>query len=62
MIVFFLPSPPTSPLTDSPILVSFPHFYMADPKLREAVEGISPPEPEKHQLYIDVQPVSIPIP
>uniref|UniRef100_A0A1B6ES61 Scavenger receptor class B member 1 n=1 Tax=Cuerna arida TaxID=1464854 RepID=A0A1B6ES61_9HEMI len=41
---------------DSPIMLSFPHFYLADPKLREAVEGISPPEAEKHQLYIDVQP------
>nr|CAD7571878.1 unnamed protein product [Timema californicum] len=41
---------------DSPVLISFPHFYLADPKLRDAVEGISPPEKEKHQLYIDVQP------
>lgn len=39
-------------------MLSFPHFYLADPKLREAVEGISPPDPEKHQLFIDVQPVS----
>ncbi|XP_014213612.1 scavenger receptor class B member 1 [Copidosoma floridanum] len=42
---------------DSPVLLSFPHFYLADPTLREAVIGISPPEAEKHQLYIDVQPV-----
>uniref|UniRef100_A0A2M4BKE1 Scavenger receptor class B member 1 n=1 Tax=Anopheles marajoara TaxID=58244 RepID=A0A2M4BKE1_9DIPT len=41
---------------DSPILLSFPHFYMADQSLRTAVEGISPPEKEKHQLFIDVQP------
>uniref|UniRef100_A0A1B0CTE9 Scavenger receptor class B member 1 n=2 Tax=Lutzomyia longipalpis TaxID=7200 RepID=A0A1B0CTE9_LUTLO len=41
---------------DSPILLSFPHFYMADQSYRLAVEGISPPEKEKHQLYIDVQP------
>lgn len=41
---------------DSPIMLSFPHFYLADPKLREAVEGISEPVPEKHMLYIDVQP------
>lgn len=44
---------------DSPILLSFPHFYMADPILREAVEGMTPPEKEKHQFFIDVQPVSI---
>lgn len=43
---------------DSPILLSFPHFYLADDSLRLAVEGISPPEKEKHQLFIDVQPVS----
>ncbi|CAK9832022.1 Scavenger receptor class B member 1 [Anthophora retusa] len=42
---------------DSPVLISFPHFYLADPKLREAVIGISPPIEEKHQFYIDVQPM-----
>ena len=31
--------------------------FSADPALREAVTGISPPDPEKHQLYIDVQPI-----
>lgn len=41
---------------DSPILLSFPHFYLADDSLRTAVEGISPPEKEKHQLFIDIQP------
>jgi hypothetical protein len=41
---------------DSPILLSFPHFYMGDQSLRTAVEGISPPEKEKHQFFIDVQP------
>lgn len=46
-------------LTDSPVMLSFPHFYLADPKLREAVEGISPPDPERHELFIDVQPVSM---
>lgn len=46
-------------LTDSPVLLSFPHFYMADDSLRTAVDGISPPEKEKHQFFIDVQPVSL---
>ncbi|XP_037821072.1 scavenger receptor class B member 1 [Lucilia sericata] len=41
---------------DSPIMLSFPHFYLADDSLRTAVDGISPPEKEKHQLFIDVQP------
>jgi hypothetical protein len=39
-------------------MLSFPHFYLADPKLREAVEGISEPDPEKHSFWLDVQPVS----
>ncbi|XP_045770104.1 scavenger receptor class B member 1 isoform X1 [Maniola jurtina] len=41
---------------DSPIMLSFPHFYLADERFREAVEGISPPVPDKHRLYIDIQP------
>lgn len=41
---------------DSPVLISFPHFYLADPALREAVNGISAPVEEKHQFFIDVQP------
>lgn len=45
-------------LSDSPILLSFPHFYLADDDLRTAVEGISPPTKDKHQFYIDVHPVS----
>jgi CD36 family len=46
-----------SSLIDSPVLISFPHFYMADDSLRTAVEGVSPPEKDKHQFFIDVQPV-----
>lgn len=42
---------------DSPIMLSFPHFYLADESLRVAVEGISPPDKEKHQFFIDVNPV-----
>ncbi|XKL65381.1 hypothetical protein PGB90_008801 [Kerria lacca] len=41
---------------DSPILLSFPHFYFGDDKVRTAVEGISPPDPSKHEFYMDVQP------
>lgn len=42
---------------DSPILLSFPHFYLAEDKYRTAVEGISPPDPDKHTFYMDVQPM-----
>lgn len=45
-------------ISDSPILLSFPHFYLANDSYRTALEGISPPDPEKHNFYIDVQPVS----
>ncbi|KAJ8683686.1 hypothetical protein QAD02_019478 [Eretmocerus hayati] len=41
---------------DSPVLLSFPHFYLADPELRNNVTGISPPDPDKHQFFLDVQP------
>ncbi|XP_017771039.1 PREDICTED: scavenger receptor class B member 1 isoform X2 [Nicrophorus vespilloides] len=42
---------------DSPVLLSFPHFYMANDSYRTAFEGISPPDPEKHKFYMDVQPL-----
>lgn len=38
-------------------MVSWPHFYQADRKYREAVVGMKP-DPEKHAMYIDVSPVS----
>ncbi|XP_049792924.1 lysosome membrane protein 2 isoform X1 [Schistocerca nitens] len=41
---------------DSPIMLSFPHFYLADPKFLDAVEGISKPEKDKHGFFLDVQP------
>ncbi|KAJ8956252.1 hypothetical protein NQ318_014984, partial [Aromia moschata] len=40
-----------------PILLSFPHFYLANDSYRTAFDGISPPDPEKHKFFIDVQPV-----
>ncbi|XP_050425596.1 scavenger receptor class B member 1 [Adelges cooleyi] len=41
---------------DSPVLLSFPHFYMGEDRLRTAVEGLSPPDPDLHQFWIDIQP------
>lgn len=38
-------------------MLSFPHFYLADDSIRTAVEGISPPEKDKHQFFLDVQPL-----
>ena len=40
----------------SPTLLSWPHFFQADPSLRAAVNGMKP-DKNKHQFYIDVQPV-----
>ncbi|KAK4878126.1 hypothetical protein RN001_010632 [Aquatica leii] len=42
---------------DSPVLLSFPHFYLANDSYRTALDGISPPDPEKHKFYLDVQPM-----
>lgn len=42
---------------DSPVLLSFPHFYLANDSYRNAFDGISPPDPDKHRFYMDVQPL-----
>ncbi|CAB1458403.1 unnamed protein product [Pleuronectes platessa] len=41
----------------APIVVSFPHFYQADPKYINAVEGLSPNK-EEHETYLDLQPTT----
>ena len=41
----------------SPVMLSWPHFFQADTKLLEAVEGLKPNKND-HQFYIDAQPVS----
>ena len=38
-------------------MLSWPHFFQADTKLLEAVEGLKPNKND-HQFYIDAQPVS----
>lgn len=50
LFVFYL-------FTDAPIYLSFPHFYKADPTLLDAVDGLKP-DPEKHETYFKIQPVS----
>jgi len=39
----------------SPMLLSWPHFYNADPKLLENIDGLKP-EQEKHEFQIDILP------
>lgn len=38
-----------------PFYPSFPHFYLADPKLINSIDGLHP-DPEKHATYLDVHP------
>ncbi|KAG6443856.1 scavenger receptor class B member 1 [Manduca sexta] len=39
----------------APALVSFPHFHLGDPRLREEVTGLQP-DPVLHDSYIDFHP------
>lgn len=50
---------PLQPLyhPDSPVFISHPHFFNADPVLLDYVQGLSPNE-EEHGLFIDIHPVS----
>ena len=41
----------------SPVMLSWPHFFQADPKLINAIDGLKPNR-AKHQMSIDIQPVS----
>ncbi|KAF4077038.1 hypothetical protein AMELA_G00203540 [Ameiurus melas] len=41
----------------APVIVSFPHFYLADKKYVEAIEGISPVH-EHHQTFLDLNPTT----
>lgn len=46
-------------LEGAPIVVSFPHFYQADPMYINAVDGLNPNK-EEHETYLDLQPVRPP--
>lgn len=41
----------------APVYLSFPHFYKADPKLLDAVDGLKPVG-KLHETYFKIQPVS----
>lgn len=47
------PSPP-----GAPVYISNPHFYLSDPKLLSAVEGLKPNK-TIHKSYFKIQPVSV---
>lgn len=40
---------------DIPVALSLPHFYKADPKLLEAVDGLAP-DAERHRSTISIEP------
>lgn len=42
----------------APVYISNPHFYLADPTLLDAVEGLKPNQ-SIHESYFKIQPVSI---
>uniref|UniRef100_A0A3Q2ST58 Scavenger receptor class B, member 2a n=1 Tax=Fundulus heteroclitus TaxID=8078 RepID=A0A3Q2ST58_FUNHE len=44
-------------LEGAPIVVSFPHFYQADPAYINAVDGLNPNK-EEHETYLDLQPTT----
>ncbi|XP_054258358.1 platelet glycoprotein 4-like isoform X4 [Macrosteles quadrilineatus] len=39
-----------------PIMMSFPHFMHADPAVTAHLKGLDP-DPEKHDFFIDIQPI-----
>jgi len=41
----------------TPVFMSYPHFYQADPYYLSLVEGLNPEE-EKHQMYMSLEPMT----
>uniref|UniRef100_A0A8C8DM32 Lysosome membrane protein 2 n=1 Tax=Oryzias sinensis TaxID=183150 RepID=A0A8C8DM32_9TELE len=41
----------------APVVASFPHFYLAEDKYVDAIEGMSP-DREHHQTYLDLNPTT----
>lgn len=39
----------------APALISYPHFYLADPSYLETIEGLKP-DKDKHEMYLSLQP------
>lgn len=41
-----------------PIVLSYPHFYKADPSLMEAIDGVHPNQ-KQHETYFLINPVRL---
>ena len=39
----------------TPLMLSWPHFFQADPKILEEVEGLNPRQ-DRHQFHVDILP------
>lgn len=46
-----------TPCMKAPVLLSFPHFYLGDPKLLDYVTGLNP-QKDIHEIYAHLEPVS----
>lgn len=46
-----------SPCMKSPVMASFPHFYLADKELLKYPAGLNPVK-EKHESYAIIEPVT----
>lgn len=46
------------PCQDTPVIASFPHFYLGDPSFLDYVDGLKP-DKVKHETFVDIEPVSI---
>ncbi|CAH1116434.1 unnamed protein product [Phaedon cochleariae] len=44
------------PCFGAPILLSFPHFLYADESYVDAIDGLSPPDPDIHELFLLIEP------
>ncbi|OXU27338.1 hypothetical protein TSAR_000062 [Trichomalopsis sarcophagae] len=40
-----------------PLVLTFPHFYLAHEKYRDSVEGLNP-DKTKHEIFVELEPVS----
>ncbi|GAB6027931.1 scavenger receptor class B, member [Chamberlinius hualienensis] len=40
----------------APVAISWPHFYMAEQRIKDSIEGLHP-EPDKHNSHFDILPL-----
>ena len=45
-------------LGGAPISMSSPYFYRADDEMRKAFDGLSEPNPDKHDTILNLDPIT----